>query len=191
MEENECITNEKQSMTVPEVAVMDENNSDGMNGNGAKKRRRKRSQKQLERWMRYREKKYLEKVKNARKKQEGTVAVVDAQQNPATNEFPKVVVSNLRPEAEEFVPRSFTSTFSKQLSLPNDDSQNQVNDEIAANSVGNDACESVSERDDSICGVLSIYAASELHSSIDKVAYCTIKDAQHDFGYLYFSLSNL
>jgi hypothetical protein len=154
---------------------MDENNSDGMNGNGAKKRRRKRSQKQLERWMRYREKKYLEKLNNAKNKQEGTVVVVDAQQTPTTDELPMVVVSKLRPEAEEFVPRSFTSTFSQQLSLPNDDSQNQGNDEIVAKSVGNDTSEIVSEGDDIIGGVLSIYAASELHSSIDKVKVILIK----------------
>ncbi|XP_060565601.1 uncharacterized protein LOC132724687 [Ruditapes philippinarum] len=187
MDETQLITDENHVTTVPEVT------DNGQNETGKKKRKRKYSQKQWERWMKYREKKGLEKKMNVRNMQEVTMAIDGTHQH-----ITLPVVSNLRAEAEEFVPRSFTLTYDKQLSQPNDNAQIQENDvetqansgetEIDEETQANTAEDSGAE---SSFGILSIYAASELHSSIDKDAYCAAKDAEMDFGYTFFSIWNL
>jgi hypothetical protein len=120
--------------------------------------------------MKYREKKSLEKKMNVRNRQEVTMAIDGTHQHT-----PLPIVSNLRAEAEEFVPRSFTLTYAEKLSEPIDNAQIQENEEeiqtnfVETESNGNVTVEAEDFGAESSFGILSIYAASELHSSIDKV----------------------
>jgi hypothetical protein len=161
----------------------------GKNEIGKKKRKRKYSQKQLERWMKYREKKSLEKKMNVRNRQEVAMAIYGTHQH-----VPLPIVSNLRAEAEEFVPRSITSTYAEQLSEPIDNAQIQENEEeiqaksVEADSNGNVTVEAEDFGAESSFGILSIYAASELHSSIDKVCITLFKCLLTQFVFsLFFS----
>ncbi|XP_060553632.1 uncharacterized protein LOC132714730 [Ruditapes philippinarum] len=186
MDETQLITDEKHVATVPEVT------DNGNNETGKKKRKRKYSQKQLARWMKYREKKSLEKKMNARNNQASVMAIDGTHQHTLIS-----VASNLRAEAEEFVPRSSTLTYPKQLSEPSDNPQIEENDEetqansVEADSNGNVTVDAEDFGAESSFGILSIYAAIELHSLIDKDAYCKAKESEMEFGYTFFSFLNL
>jgi hypothetical protein len=185
MDETQLITDEKHVATVPEVT------DNGNNETGKKKRKRKYSQKQLERWMKYREKKSLEKKMNARNNQASVMAIDGTHQHTLIS-----VASNLRAEAEEFVPRSSTLTYPKQLSEPSDNPQIEENDEetqansVKADSNGNVTVDAEDFGAESSFGILSIYAASELHSLMDKVCITRFKCLLTQFVFSLFFFSN-
>jgi hypothetical protein len=89
MDESKNKNDEKHTTPVSQVT------DNGNNETGTKKRKRKYSQKQWERWMKYREKKSLDKELNARNRQEVAMAIGSTHQ-----QITLPVVSILRAEAQ-------------------------------------------------------------------------------------------
>ena len=164
-----------------------------MNANGKKRRPRRRNQKQFERWLRYREKKYLEFVRSDAYSPLQTNHTVspstdhndlDLPSQPLEPEVSKVVVSNLRADAPEFVPRSRDSEVIPENPVPNTDDDDQERDKMMTNTLETDNIEAESvdvssaeptkipdDDDSDFCpfGILSVYARSELHADVTKV----------------------
>ena len=155
--------------------------------NGKKRRKRKRSQKQIERWVKYREKKKLEKKNNV------NTAAMSGHYIAASSEVASVAAcSTLRAEAQEFVPRLLATTCDlhpPSLSVDIDDHESEGEkdlpdvhgdnvadaDEIAdvieeSECMVTDNIHIDDDNDaDDVFGIMTVYARSELHAKIDKV----------------------
>ncbi|XP_060573166.1 uncharacterized protein LOC132731069 [Ruditapes philippinarum] len=145
---------------------------------GRKSRKKKISQKQWERWVRYRNKKKSKCLQNVTTNQGNLQFYLIW---PPPNVTTQKVVNDeslinkrkdavkLNPEAEEFIPRG------------------KLNERQRPDGNG-----SVCNEDEDMFGIISVYANSELHSMSDKM-YVQMEDKHtlEDYGYMYFSIKNL
>ncbi|XP_060601331.1 uncharacterized protein LOC132754688 [Ruditapes philippinarum] len=195
VEENQAAEGVKQNNKIPQAKVM----VCGENG-GIKRRKRKQSQKQYERWVKYREQKKSEKKLKASLNQAASIAAF----------------SNLRAEATEFVPRSQASNLGQlppsvninaeqecekmqlvedvdELHEENTNSSIDVSDIIveSESEIADNIHTDEDDLDAGVFGILTIYTSSEIHAIVDKETICKNSDTADTTGYFYFSLKKL
>ncbi|XP_060570502.1 uncharacterized protein LOC132728838 [Ruditapes philippinarum] len=195
VEENQAAEGVKQNNKSPQAKVME----CGENG-GIKRRKRKQSKKQYERWVKYREQKKSEKKMKASLNQAALVAAF----------------SNLRAEAAEFVPRSVASNLDQippsvntnagqecettqlvedvvEVHEENTNSGDDISDIIveSESEIADNIHTDEDDLDAGVFGILSIYTSSEIHAIVHQETIYKNFDIADTTGYFYFSLTNL